>query len=101
GPSRPGGSASPPRRSWTAPLLHSSVRDLLGLGCPSGQRHDHAAAVRVAPLGMDVASVELDDPLRDRQTEPGAAVARRARGAGSVEALEHAALLGFGDAGAL
>ena len=52
-------------------------------------------------LGADVAAVQLDDPAGDRETESGAAVARRARGVGPVEAFEHAARLGVGDARAL
>ena len=42
-------------------------------------------------LGTDLAAVQLDDPARDREAEPGAAVAGRARRVGAVEALEHAA----------
>jgi hypothetical protein len=46
--------------------------------------------VRVGLLGADLASVQVDDPLGDREPEPGAAVRGRAGLVGAVEALEHA-----------
>ena len=56
----------------------------------AGQGDDHAAAVRLAPLGMDLAAVEVDDPLGDGEAEAGAAVAGCAGRVGAVEALEDA-----------
>ena len=68
---------------------------------PFGQGDDHAAAVRLAGFGVDVAAVQVDDPAGDGEAEAGAAVARRARRVEPVEALEDAGRVGFGDAGAL
>ena len=56
--------------------------------------------MRVATFGVDVAAVQVDDPLGDGEAEAGATVAGRARGIGAVKALEDAVLLGFRDAGA-
>ncbi len=58
-----------------------------------GQRDDHATAVRLATLGMDVAAVQVDDPPGDGEAEPGAAVGGRAGRVGAVEALEDAGLV--------
>ena len=69
--------------------------------CHVRQLHDHPAAARLARLGADRAAVGVDDPARDRQPEPGAAVARGARRVGAVEALEHPLGLGGRDAGPL
>ena len=35
----------------------------------AGQGDDHAAAVGITSFGMDVAAVEVDDPLGDREPE--------------------------------
>src|SRR5581483_6386179 len=53
---------------------------------------DASAAAR-AVLGPDAAAVRLDEPARDRQTEPGAAAAPR--GIAAPEAVEHP-FFGFG-----
>ena len=54
----------------------------------SGQGDDHAAPVRIAGFGMDLASVEVDDPTSDGQAETGTTVGRCARSVGAVKAFE-------------
>src|ERR1700688_4474696 len=49
-------------------------------------------------FGMDLAAVEVDDPARDGEAEPGAAFSRGACRVGPVEALEDPCALGVGDA---
>ena len=72
----------------------------VGLGGRSrgaGQGDDHAAAVRLAPLGVDLAAVEVDDPARDREAEAGAAVAgRRGRSRRGRSARRPGRLVGSG-----
>ena len=68
-------------------------------GLVVGQGDDHAAAVRLPAFRVDLASVEVDDPLRDRETESRAAVARRACRVGAVETLEDARSVSIGDPG--
>ena len=82
--------------AMVAPLWSSS--SVTGCRTQCGAGHDHAAAVRLPPFGVDLASVEVDDPSRDREAEARAAVARGARRVGAVEAFEDPRLLGLGDA---
>ena len=77
----------------------SSRASSRGPGC--GQGDDHAAAVRVAWLGVDVAAVQIDDPAGDRETEPGAAVGRRPGRVEPLEPVEDAGSVGLRDPGAL
>src|SRR4051812_42691213 len=81
----------------------ASCGDLLGLGDSGRARQgdDHAAPVRLARFGMDVAAVQVDDPAGDREAESGPAVRRCARGVGAVEAFEDAGDVVGGDARAL
>ena len=47
-----------------------------------GNACDHAATVRLVAGHADVATVQLDDPTRDREPETGAAVTRGTGGVG-------------------
>src|SRR5436190_4502718 len=80
-------------------IASSTVDSDMGVLLMVREGDDHAAAVRLPPFGMDVAAVEVDDPLRDGEAEPRTTVARRSRRVGAVEALEHADLLRLGDTG--
>ena len=66
------------------------------LGAGQAQRERRPAA-RLRPDGH-LAAVVRGDVLDDRQAQPGAAGVARARGVHPVEPLEHALLLGRGDA---
>src|SRR5262249_28087184 len=56
----------------------------------TGDGRDHATAVGLVGLDVDLATVELGDPSRNRETEARAARGRGSRGVGAVEPFEHA-----------
>src|SRR5205085_2206560 len=64
---------------------------------PLRQSEPDAGAALLGALDPDAAAVRLDDPLRDRQPQPGAAGGPRPRFLAAVEALEDPRQIGGGD----
>jgi hypothetical protein len=56
----------------------------------AGNVHDHPATVGLDTLRANIAAVQLDDPARDREPQPGSPITRGTRGVRTVEAFEHA-----------